>query len=78
MAILYLRKEPTTDPNVLTGRRVWDSMQRDVVAYEDAEATKERVRWNWLTRPKPTRHTKRLTLERKLFDVVWLPDLPVR
>jgi hypothetical protein len=69
---LYLRTEPTAHSETL---KLWPkTTARDVVAYRDADCTKQAVRWSWY-RKKPDRRNKRVTLNCYQWDAVWLPPL---
>jgi hypothetical protein len=73
MLTLYLRREPTTDAELLH----WfpNAKRRDVVAYSDPEASQLKARWPWHYRSKPDRRFKRVMLNCYRWRVVWLPDL---
>ena len=78
MPVIYLRNEPTIDRVSRSGVASMDAIYRDVVAYDDAEATKVKLRWPWDAGLKPTRRSKRLNLDSGQWQIVWLPDLPMR
>lgn len=71
---LYLRREPTTDPQ-LRAAAIPQHARRDVVAYRDPECRRVAARWNWFCSNRPTRASKRVMFNCYLWNAVWLPDL---
>lgn len=67
---LYLRREPTTDAELL--RLCPGTTRRDVVAYADAACTIRKARWPWHYRSKPDKRFKRVTLNCYQWQAVWL------
>lgn len=75
---IYLRKEPTNHRSVTKwGPPPNDPMFQDVVAYDDAECTKERRRWRWGAPDRPDRRFRYVSLPEGDNYIVWLPDLPM-
>jgi hypothetical protein len=69
---LYARLEPTTDAEGKNSPAV--AAKKDVVLYDDREATKPVGRYRWdMTKPKKS--DKRVTHNTANYDLEWLPDL---
>ena len=72
---LYLRREPTVDPVLNTWAPDAARERQDVVAYADSALTEVVRRWPWhFTFSKPRRHRRRVTIDGRRFQVVWLSD----
>ena len=74
---IYLRREPAREPYLREPGKPLNPMCRNVVAYEDAEATKLRMTWHWTRADKPDKRRKYLALPEGKKYIVWLPDLPM-
>ena len=69
---LYLRREPTTDAELL--RLVPNARRFDTVAYRDQACTQRAARWPWYYRSKPDRRYRRVMLNCYQWAAVWLPN----
>lgn len=72
---LYLRREPTTDPLLLSRMQYLTGPAKlDVVAYRDPGCQVRVARWPWDYK-RPDRRTRRVYLNCYLWRVQWLPDM---
>ena len=77
--VIYLRREPTDDEEVLSHPTQWDRPEGyfDVVAYHDINATQFAWRYPWHYSNNPTRRNDRVSMNYCTYDVCWLPDAPL-
>lgn len=73
LTTLYARKEPTTDS-------IWHKygkgkVPKDVVLYQDGEATEKATIYPWYYSNKPRRNQKTIIHNCWRFKLKWLPEL---
>lgn len=73
MAMMYLRREPTTDRTLTMALR---TIRRDVIAYRDKHATKPAARWPWhFAESLPRKGCRTVAVDGITYRAKWLSDL---
>lgn len=76
MLTVYLRREPTTDAEVIKAGAQFERWAYDVQVYRDEAALEPFARFSW-SGVRPRKGCKRVTLNCFNWRAIWLDDLPM-